>query len=725
MQNAALTEREIDAEYLAVRIAAGQLRAAEGRTGLAGSWRASTSPRPTKEAVAALCDGRTDQARDTRGGQHGEGRGRSLAGAQHRQRRHPDGAVPGLAGRGAAGQGGGPGGRRFGPGRRGRPAALGRAPGRGPQPLGRRPGEDRPLAVEPRPGGPGRRRSPERLPDGRCAAGCPTVWVCCLAGGVRCRALPAGRRGRRSGPACWICATATSCPRTIRPWASSIRDGLPVLLMQGGLAFAWWFGPPVPWPAMRDALMLGLIRPGRSVPPRSVQVVMHGLLDPWSLAACWKWSIPSGVPFAGANRHETCWTSRGRPVPGLRPWDGSHLCRPAGGSLGRRHRSTGLVGRTESGAGGPGGRRPPTPDLVRLVGRLEVPRRARAWPGRWPGCWRTPWAGCPGLEPAGRCSGAGAAAPAPAPEPGIQPGGDPGAAGGAGSAIAGADRICVRRPQHTGQQAKITAGDQRSPDNLAGAFKAGSPADPAMDRPTSGCPGGRPGHQRVRQPWRRPRPCGSAGWQVAGVLALGLAAKCRKSAAGVLTPGKQVSRMARCSGTNSAPARPDQTRWRDMKKKLDLTDFDPAGLKVSDAGRFQRAPGRRPEHHRRHADPGGPALDPARSSTVAAASILMSHLGRPKGKIDPALSLRPVADRLAELVDAPVKFALDTVGPGRREPRPPSCSRARSCCWRTSASTRARRATIRVRRAAWPRSATPTSTTPSAPPTGPTPRPSA
>jgi phosphoglycerate kinase len=43
--------------------------------------------------------------------------------------------------------------------------------------------------------------------------------------------------------------------------------------------------------------------------------------------------------------------------------------------------------------------------------------------------------------------------------------------------------------------------------------------------------------------------------------------------------------------------------------------------------------------------------------------ILMSHLGRPKGKIDPSMSLRPVADRLAEILDCPVKFALDTVGP--------------------------------------------------------------
>ncbi len=46
-----------------------------------------------------------------------------------------------------------------------------------------------------------------------------------------------------------------------------------------------------------------------------------------------------------------------------------------------------------------------------------------------------------------------------------------------------------------------------------------------------------------------------------------------------------------------------------------------------------------------------------------AAVILMSHLGRPKGKIDPAASLRPVADRLAELLSCRVRFAVDTVGP--------------------------------------------------------------
>jgi phosphoglycerate kinase len=42
--------------------------------------------------------------------------------------------------------------------------------------------------------------------------------------------------------------------------------------------------------------------------------------------------------------------------------------------------------------------------------------------------------------------------------------------------------------------------------------------------------------------------------------------------------------------------------------------------------------------------------------------VLASHLGRPKGKPDPELSLRPVADRLAELLNRPVVFAEDCVG---------------------------------------------------------------
>src|SRR5215208_1395653 len=43
--------------------------------------------------------------------------------------------------------------------------------------------------------------------------------------------------------------------------------------------------------------------------------------------------------------------------------------------------------------------------------------------------------------------------------------------------------------------------------------------------------------------------------------------------------------------------------------------------------------------------------------------VVASHLGRPKGKPNPAMSLRPVADRLAELLNRPVMFAEDCVGP--------------------------------------------------------------
>ena len=46
-----------------------------------------------------------------------------------------------------------------------------------------------------------------------------------------------------------------------------------------------------------------------------------------------------------------------------------------------------------------------------------------------------------------------------------------------------------------------------------------------------------------------------------------------------------------------------------------------------------------------------------------AALVLCSHLGRPKGKPDPALSLAPVADRLAALIGRPVAFCEDCVGP--------------------------------------------------------------
>jgi phosphoglycerate kinase len=43
--------------------------------------------------------------------------------------------------------------------------------------------------------------------------------------------------------------------------------------------------------------------------------------------------------------------------------------------------------------------------------------------------------------------------------------------------------------------------------------------------------------------------------------------------------------------------------------------------------------------------------------------ILASHLGRPKGKPNPKMSLKPAATRLSELLGKPVAFGADCVGP--------------------------------------------------------------
>ena len=44
--------------------------------------------------------------------------------------------------------------------------------------------------------------------------------------------------------------------------------------------------------------------------------------------------------------------------------------------------------------------------------------------------------------------------------------------------------------------------------------------------------------------------------------------------------------------------------------------------------------------------------------------ILASHLGRPKGKVNDALRLKPVADRLSQLLGRPVRITGDALGPG-------------------------------------------------------------
>jgi phosphoglycerate kinase len=99
-----------------------------------------------------------------------------------------------------------------------------------------------------------------------------------------------------------------------------------------------------------------------------------------------------------------------------------------------------------------------------------------------------------------------------------------------------------------------------------------------------------------------------------------------------------------------------------MAKKLELSHLDPTGLKV-----LMRVDFNVPLDNNKNItdDTRIRAALPSIKHVLdgGGSVVLMSHLGRPKGRIDPAFSLRPVADRLAELVSAPVKFALDSVGP--------------------------------------------------------------
>ena len=50
-----------------------------------------------------------------------------------------------------------------------------------------------------------------------------------------------------------------------------------------------------------------------------------------------------------------------------------------------------------------------------------------------------------------------------------------------------------------------------------------------------------------------------------------------------------------------------------------------------------------------------------------ARTVIMAHLGRPKGKVNPAFSLAPVARRLGELLGVEVKLAADVVGPSAEQ----------------------------------------------------------
>ncbi len=50
-----------------------------------------------------------------------------------------------------------------------------------------------------------------------------------------------------------------------------------------------------------------------------------------------------------------------------------------------------------------------------------------------------------------------------------------------------------------------------------------------------------------------------------------------------------------------------------------------------------------------------------------ASVVLMSHLGRPKGQVNPDLSLIPIGEKLAELLEMPIKFSDDCISESARD----------------------------------------------------------
>lgn len=249
MQNAALLDRGIEAEYHAVRITAGQLRTL--KEGPAGRFLAGFNvTAPLKEAVAAVCDGRTDPARDV-----GAVNTVKVEDGKWLGHNTDSGGVLTVASQAWGGEGPPARGVVLGAGGSARAAvdALLRWEVSDIR-LGNRSAEGRERVrtwLEGR--GLAGRVKIEGLVEGPATPEESTVWICCLAGGVDPSPWLPPAVGEEGGFLLDL-RYGGQLPTLRPPMGAGFSDGLPVLLMQGGLSFAWWFGPPVPWPAMRDAL---------------------------------------------------------------------------------------------------------------------------------------------------------------------------------------------------------------------------------------------------------------------------------------------------------------------------------------------------------------------------------------------------------------------------------------------------------------------------------------
>ena len=81
--------------------------------------------------------------------------------------------------------------------------------------------------------------------------------------------------------------------------------------------------------------------------------------------------------------------------------------------------------------------------------------------------------------------------------------------------------------------------------------------------------------------------------------------------------------------------------------------------------------------------------------------ILMSHLGRPKDAPDPKYSMKPAADKLAELLGKPVHFANDVIGEDARA-KAAALAAGEVLSWRTCGFAPARRKGMSRSPEPWP-----------------------
>lgn len=101
-----------------------------------------------------------------------------------------------------------------------------------------------------------------------------------------------------------------------------------------------------------------------------------------------------------------------------------------------------------------------------------------------------------------------------------------------------------------------------------------------------------------------------------------------------------------------------------MSRLITLDDLEPGALRGARV--FMRVDFNVPLDSGRVADTSRieAALPTIRELVAARAKVVLgSHCGRPKGQVDPTLSLRPVASKLWELLGSSMRFAEDAIGP--------------------------------------------------------------